>query len=207
MKSTLRRIGFLAAVVSVMAACSGEPTTAPAATSPQAPVAQTPSAPQAGLVDGLVGGLLNLNLVANLQRTTPLASSITVSQTIGSGGGTLSIPAAGVTVTVPAGALSAPTVITMTARAGSAVAYDFGPHGITFAKPLSLSQKLSGTNASLLSVPFLKLGYYSDPSLLGTVTSLVSELIGGSTNLLTWTYTAPIKHFSGYVIACGRGDE
>ena len=76
---------------------------------------------------------------------------------------------------------------------------------IAFAKPLTLTQKLSGTNASLLSVPFLKLGYYSDPSLLGTVFSLVSELVGGTTNLLSWSFSAPIKHFSGYMISCGRG--
>jgi hypothetical protein len=96
----------------------------------------------------------------------------------------------------------------MTARAGSILAYDFEPHGITFAKPLTFSQSLSGTNATLLNVPFLKLGYYSDPNLLGSVFALVSELINGSTNLLSWTFTAPIKHFSGYVVACGRnGDE
>jgi hypothetical protein len=195
MKSTIRRIGFLAAVVSVMAACSGESTTAPVAPAAKAP--ETPSQ--------LLGGLLDLNLVANVQRTTALPSDITVTQNIGSAGGTLSIPAAGVTVTVPAGALSSNTTITMTARSGSNLAYDFAPHGITFAKPLTITQKLNGTNASLLSAPLLRLGYYSDPSLLGGTLSLVSELIGGTTNLLSWSFSAPIKHFSGYLIACGRG--
>ena len=202
MKSILRRIGFLAAVVSVMAACSGEPSTAPAVQKSESTVKAPESASSS-----LLGLNLNLNLVTNLQRTQPLASSITVSQTIGSAGGTLSIPAAGVTVTIPQGALSSPTVITMTARAGSALAYDFAPHGITFAKPLTFKQNLQGTNATLLSAPFLRLGYYSDPSLIGTVTSLVSELLSGTTNLLTWQFSAPIKHFSGYIIACGRGDE
>ena len=91
-----------------------------------------------------------------LQRTTPLAAPITVSKVIGADGGTLSIPEAGVTVTVPRGALAQTTTITMTARAGSLVAYDFAPHGITFAKPLVFSQQLRGTNASLLSAPFLQ---------------------------------------------------
>jgi uncharacterized membrane-anchored protein len=198
MKSTLRRIGLLAAVT-LMVACSGEPATAPASQ-----LSAPPSVPS----QDLLGVLSSLQLTPVLQRTTPLASSITVTKIIDATGGTLSIPAAGVTVTVPAGALSSPTVITMTARAGSILAYDFEPHGITFAKPLTFSQSLSGTNATLLNVPFLKLGYYSDPNLLGSVFALVSELINGSTNLLSWTFTAPIKHFSGYVVACGRnGDE
>jgi hypothetical protein len=202
MKSILRRIGFLAAVVSVMAACSGEPSTAPAVQNSESTV----KAPEASS-SSLLGLNLNLNLVGNVLRTQPLPSNITVTKTIGSAGGTLSIPAAGVTVTIPSGALSSNTVITMTARAGYVVAYDFAPHGITFAKPLTFTQKLQGTNVSLLNVLLLHLGYYSDPSLLGTVTSLVSELIGGTTNLLTWQFSAPIKHFSGYVMACGRGDD
>ena len=66
------------------------------------------------------------------------------------------------TVTVPRGALAQTTTITMTARAGTVVAYDFAPHGITFAKPLVFQQQLRGTNASLLTAPLLQLGYYSD---------------------------------------------
>jgi hypothetical protein len=33
---------------------------------------------------------------------------------------------------------------------------------------------------------------------------LVSELIGGTLNLLSWTFTANIQHFSGYMVSCGR---
>jgi hypothetical protein len=153
-----------------------------------------------------VGTLNQLLFMPGLQRTSPLAADITVSQTIGSTGGTLSIPAAGVTVVVPYGALSAPTLITMTARKGSLVAYDFAPHGITFAKPLVFTQKLQGTTASLLNSSFLQLGYYSDPSLLTAVGGLVSELLGGNVNLLTWTYTGTIKHFSGYMMGCGLAE-
>jgi hypothetical protein len=199
MKSTLRRISLFAAVA-LMAACTGEQATAPASQN---------SAPASAPTSDLLGTLANLQLVPGLQRTAPLLANVTVTQTIGTAGGTLSIPAAGVTVTVPAGALNSNTVITMTARAGSLVAYDFAPHGITFAKPLTISQQLTGTNATLLTVPFLKLGYFSDPNQLGSLYGLVSELINGSSNLLTWTFTAPIKHFSGYMISCGRtgGDD
>ena len=75
---------------------------------------------------------------------------------------------------------------------------------ITFAKPLVFSQQLRGTNASLLSAPFLQLGYYSDASLLTKTGALVSQLLGGTLNTLTWTFSAPIPHFSGYIVTCGR---
>ena len=199
MLASLRRISALAVVgLTLFAACSVEPT------SPSAPGASAPAHDLLGTVTGTVNNLLTS--VEGVQRKVPLASSITVTKTIGVAGGTLSIPQAGVTVTVPSGALSASTVVTMTARAGSLLAYDFAPHGITFAKPLVFTQILSGTNATILNAPLLKLGYYADPSMLNTLGGLVSELIGGNVNLLSWTFTSSIQHFSGYMIACGRSD-
>jgi hypothetical protein len=205
MFTNLRRAAVLALGLAVATACSSEHATAPAAQ----PSSRSVTVPQAGTQSpdllGTVGSLLGgLQLVTGLQRTTPLAVPITVTKTIGLYGGVLAIPQAGVSVIIPYGALTQPTTITMTARAGSLVAYDFAPHGITFAKPLVFTQRLSGTNATLLSAPFLRLAYYTDPSLLGSLTGTVSELIGGITSLLTWTFTAPIKHFSGYMVSCGR---
>ena len=92
----------------------------------------------------------------------------------------------------------------MTARAGSLVAYDFAPHGITFTKPLVFTQSLTGTNASLLNKSLLELGYYADPNQLNAAGGMVSELTSGVVNLLSWTFTANIKHFSGYMVGCGR---
>lgn len=202
MSFSIRRFTAMAAAgLAFLAACSGEPATAPGT-----PLAAKVSAPSSDLLGGVVG-VLNLSALNGLLRTTPLASDITVSKTIGTAGGTLSIPAAGVTVTVPSGALATSTVITMTARKGVLVAYDFAPHGITFAKPLVFSQKLTGTNATILSAPLLKLGYYSDPSLLTAVGGTVSELLGGTINLLSWTFTSNIKHFSGYMVGTGRDDS
>ena len=205
MKIAIRRLTTLALALAV-AGCSSDYTTAP--TAAPATLSAQSAAPSHDLLGGLlgtVGGLtdaLGLTTVHGIRRTTPLAEPITVVKTIGWEGGYLSIPEAGVTVIVPAGALSSPTEITMTARAGSMIAYDFAPHGITFVRPLVFNQSLRGTNAGLLSS--LKLGYYSDPSLLGETTALVSELIGGVVSRLTGTFTAPIKHFSGYIVTCGR---
>jgi hypothetical protein len=203
MLNPIRRAGaFALLALSLAAACSSEHA---APTTPSlAPTAA--SASLLGAVGSVVGSTLSvLQLVQPLQRTTPLPNDITVTQTIDGSGGTLSIPAAGVTVTVPQGALATPTVITMRARAGAAVAYDFEPHGIVFAGPLTFTQKLGDTNASLLSFTGMQLGYYADDSLLGQNTALVSELIGGTVSLLSQTFTSRIQHFSGYVVSCGRG--
>ena len=195
MKPTLRRLAALALGALAVASCGGE--------HPTLPQLQQ-SAPEAPAAD-LLGGLTSLVGMNGLQRSTPLAAPITVSKVMGAEGGTLAIPEAGVTVTVPQGALAATTTITMTARAGTLVAYDFAPHGITFAKPLVFSQSLRGTNATLLNAPLLQLGYYADASLLGRTGGLVSELLGGTVNTLTWTFTSTIPHFSGYIVTCGRG--
>lgn len=214
MISALRRGGLLAAalLVLVSTACNVESPSAPRPAGP-APELAAPVAGAAtqdllgGLVGGTVGALTNtlgLTSANGILRSKPLLYPITVRKTIGRSGGVLSIPAAGVSVVVPAGALNGDTQITMTARAGSLLAYDFEPHGVTFNVPLVFNQSLNGTNAGLLSPLGLKLGYYSDPSFLGQTTALVSEVIGGLTSILTRTFTAPIKHFSGYVVICGR---
>ena len=205
MSITLRRFGALSLSIILAAGCAQDHISAPT----PATRAAAPAGLSHSLLGSVVGGVtsaLGLTEVNGLLRTTPLASDISVSRTVGAEGGTLGIPAAGVTVVIPAGALASNTVITMTARKGILAAYDFAPHGITFAQPLVFTQKLAGTNASLLSAPFLRLGYYTDPSLLGTTTGLVSELLSGVTNLLSWSFTAPISHFSGYMVSCNSGD-
>jgi hypothetical protein len=220
MINPLRRCGLLAValLVAVSTACNVESPSAPVRADPASAIASPEGAPAAqdllgglvGTVGGVVGGLTNtlgLTSTNGVLRRTPLAQSITVRKTIGRKGGVLSIPAAGVTVVVPAGALDRDTEIKMTARAGSLLAYDFEPHGVTFKVPLVFNQSLNGTNVGLLSPLGLKLGYYSDPSLLGTTTALVSEVLQGVTSILTRTFTAPIKHFSGYLVICGRSDE
>ena len=216
MVRAFRRGGLLAValLLVVPAACTDRPSaTQPAGRAPEI-AGPADGAPAQDLLGGLVGGTvgtltntLGLTSANGILRTTPLAYPITVTRTIGRSGGTLSIPAAGVSVVVPAGALDADTQITMTARAGYLLAYDFAPHGVAFNVPLVFNQSLDGTNAGLLSPLGLKLGYYADPSLLGKTTALVSEVVDGLTSLLTRTFTAPIKHFSGYLVICGRSDE
>lgn len=200
MRLSLRHLAPLAATALLAAACSVDHASlsAPSAASTGALAAPTvgPSLDLSAL-----GG--SLTLVEGLQRSTPLARNITVSAVIGADGGTLAIPEAGVVVEVPKKALKGPTAISMTARKGALVAYDFAPHGITFGKSLTITQDLHGTKATILeALTGFQLGYYSDPSLLGTTTALVSELTNAKVDLKHWEFSAPIKHFSGYIASC-----
>jgi hypothetical protein len=68
-----------------------------------------------------------------------------VSAVVGPEGATLSLPGADFSMTIPAGALSAPVAITVVARAGSYVVYDMLPHGLRFRLPVTAIQGLTTT--------------------------------------------------------------
>ena len=110
MFTSFRRIGVLALALAITA-CSADNAAAPTAL--QAPAAEPSASLLGGLLGGVTGtltGALQLTTANGIQRTQPLPSSITVTKTIGSSGGMLSIPAAGVTVARPATApVSNPT--------------------------------------------------------------------------------------------------
>jgi hypothetical protein len=176
--------------------------------------APAPVAPiNAGQPEALLG--LNLPLVDNLlgagdtvvvlQRLQPLPSNITATKIIGSGGGTLSLPEAGLTITVPAGAVAYPTVFSATALAGRAVAYEFGPHGTKFAKPLTMTQdlRLSYADSRLVSYMHFHAGYFSSSTSLidNLLRAIVSELLPASTDADNMVVRFNVSHFSGYLIA------
>jgi hypothetical protein len=148
----------------------------------------------------LLGDLFEMNVLA---RTTPLGRNITASATIGSAGGTISIPKAGFTLIVPRGAVSSRTKFTVTALAGNAVAYEMGPHGITFARSLTAKQDLSVTQYGGGIFNPLKGAYFTDKALIDQtlLTGLVTEVLNGTLNQQAKTFTFPIDHFSGYVVA------
>ena len=82
-----------------------------------------------------------------LRRTKPLSRSVSVTETVGAKGGKIKLKAAGVTLEIPAGALSANTTISITAPAGNAVAFQFSPHGLQFGTPASIRLDVKGTTA------------------------------------------------------------
>lgn len=167
-----------------------------------------PSGPPSGAASNAAPRLLAPITVVPLQRTAPLSTAQTASARIGALGGQLSLPGAGLAVVVPPLSVVSPVTITVTALAGSDVAYEFSPHGMTFLVPLVATQSLANTEAragGLIDPLTLYVGYFPDSSQITSVT----ELLNLRVDLLGQTSTALLTHFSGYVWASGRegGDD
>lgn len=146
-----------------------------------------------------------------LKRTPPLKAVETRSLTITpTRGGTITLPTAGLTVTVPVGAIRTGTLtITVRAHAGKSVAYDFQPHGTVFAKALTLSQTLKQTSWKQLGSGTLYGGYYpgevDDVNSLATITeSFPIRIITDARKVSRAVFD--IWHFSGYILSSGRAD-
>jgi hypothetical protein len=156
------------------------------------------------------GSAEETDTVLALTRKWPLDHDVTATATIGPAGGSISIDAAGATIVFPAGALESPRQIKMTAKAGAIVAYEFCPHGITFAVPVTVQQDLTVTRASVNDLRTLQAGYYKqslgaifvDP---GNSIVKVSELraidLDKPSNPRFGTFY--ISHFSGYIVSTG----
>lgn len=97
------------------------------------------------LVVGSPFSLVPKGLLAEAVRWGAAHESIdqSVSAVVGPDGGTLSIPGADFSMTIPPGALDAPTAIRVVARAGIYVVYDMYPHGLKFRQPVTAVQGLS----------------------------------------------------------------
>ena len=184
----------VASSLGLAVSCSNDsPTTPPAATPTQANGANKT------LLDNPI-------TITVLQRTSPLATNEVAQKRIGILGGTLVLPNSGLTVVVPALAVTSPVTITVTALAGSNVAYEFEPHGLRFLAPVVMTQDLSKTEArtgGTIDPLLLYLGYFPNSSDITSVTELLSLQL----NLPLQTSTALIWHFSGYAVSTGRADE
>jgi hypothetical protein len=169
------------------------------ATAPTGPSVAAPSAPSQSLL-GLVSQPVT---VTPLLRTTPLATNVTASTVVGTLGANVSIPSAGLNIVIPPLAIAPGTRVTVTALAGSKVAYEFQPHGIRFGVPLIATQSLRGTQAQsggLINPLSLFAGYFPDQ----TQPTSITELLNVNVSLLNQTSIFSIWHFSGYIIATGR---
>ncbi|HXG96439.1 MAG TPA: hypothetical protein VNJ06_04915 [Gemmatimonadales bacterium] len=151
----------------------------------RSPTSVAPVAPpQADLIGSLLAptGLLKCS-------DLPYASS---KATIGPDGG--SISAGPHTLMIPAGALSAPTTITMTAPTGRGVnVVEFAPAGLQFARSASLT--MSYSNCSLLGTLLPKRIAYTSSSLD------VLYYILSLDNIFSKRVTGQVNHFSNYAIA------
>ena len=133
---------------------------------------------------------------------TPSASG-----TVGAAGGTVTVtdinsPIVGTQVTIPAGALSAPTNITITPNAGGtglptdAMVVDLGPSGTLFSQPVTVTIKYSAQ-------------YLTDNSITDPTTLKVVSIDAGAANStlgtvsqdnVNRTVTAQTTHFSSFAV-------
>ena len=139
--------------------------------------------------------------VTTLAWTNP-AKERTASAVIGRAGGVLRIPS-GARLVVPAGAVSANVTFRVTQVAGSILAYDFEPHGITFAVPLTLEQPINGTNFDRFTNPVVRGAYFKDvlqldqTRLKATVDEFRPTVLSIDKKWIRFS----IDHFSGYIVA------
>jgi len=192
---------LLTAAILLAAACGDSGVTTPPAT-PQ------PKKPTSGLRS--TAPTTTTDVVQVLYRTKPLPRAFTASEVIGPEGGTIDIPAAGVHVRFARGAVDSKTRITMTALAGSVVAYEFQPHGLKFAAPVTVKQDLKQTEADRDPVLRAALqGSYFDTDLNSSFVNAARTFarikesrhgkLKGESRYLEFN----IEHFSGYIVSTG----
>jgi hypothetical protein len=132
----------------------------------------------------------------------------TVSAVIGPDGGTLSLPGSDFKMDIPSGALAAPTMITVVARAGSYVAYEMLPHGLRFSKPVTAVQGLQNTALFASAAGnAIRAGYLPEgsDSIDDDDSASPSELEAGTTYFygaeqVAGTQVWIINHFSRYIL-------
>ncbi len=135
-------------------------------------------------------------------------TSVSVSKRIDVSGGVISIPATGLTMVFPAGALSEPTTIKVTSDERY-VAYKMEPSGIRFNKDVEVTQLLSYTEVGgspLRTQLFAAYVADDNTQLSGKVpvlelepSSTVFSAVTGLPEAQVWV----IRHFSRYMLASG----
>lgn len=216
-------VRYLAIVLTTTLAlgCAESPTAPPAPSVAQA--ASPLAAPNDS--DPLIGGVINALTdvvkgvidpngipVAPVRWASTHTNEVrSVSGTIGYWGGTLAIPGSDFSITFPIGALSKSTNITIVSDASGYVSYDMQPHGLSFNKPVVVTQRLRNTEAQ--SVPAnrnLFGAYFEDEGLLAGIidgllnaveiaTSVTILRPDGTPEMQTWI----LNHFSRWMLASG----
>jgi hypothetical protein len=177
--------------------------------SPTAPL--DPSAALAAKGSDKTGALPNAGLELKAlwwNRDWKPQDVVKVKQTIKPSGGVISIPRTGLTMSFPAGAVSAPIEITITSD-DKYVAYRMEPRGTQFLNDVTVTQLLSFTEVEgkRLKNPLLA-AYIADDklSLAGKIPVLELEPSTTTFSARTGLPVAQvwlIKHFSRYMLASG----
>jgi hypothetical protein len=135
-----------------------------------------------------------------------LKSVVQVSKTIDESGGVLTIPETGLTMEFPAGAVSGPITVTVTADQ-KYVAYKMDPAGTQFLKDVIVTQSLSTTELSgrpLQSAIYATYIADDNVSLSGRVPVIEiepSKTVFYPNSTIPQAHVWIIKHFSRYMLA------
>jgi hypothetical protein len=170
---------------------------------------EAPTAPGGGMRPGPArhGTLADPAEIAVLQRTAPLPAPLTASARIGTQGGRIAIREAGFSIRIPPHALppGAPVTITVTALAGSDVAYSFSPEGLVFVGDPVISQSLVRTTVFGHPEAQSQLqGAWFQEGALANGVARVGELRPTSTDVRGWRSSWSIHHFSGYALTLSK---
>jgi hypothetical protein len=166
-----------------------------------------PGAPPLGVVQNPSGALVH-----PVRRQQPIAREVSWSFDVDARGTSVRDRGTGLTITVPAGAVAAPTHITVFALRGAALAYRFEPHGLQFAQPIQLTQSLHGLLLGSASQPIPQLfaGYFADDTLAVDAASgnaPVVEILPVQIDVRAHSAVLSVRHFSGYTVASAVGDS
>jgi hypothetical protein len=184
-------------ILAMTAACAAASCGDGSSTEPQAVATDRPSFNVAAAGD----------VVRLLKRTEPLPSGITTSAVIGPRGGHLDIGRAGFRMDFPAGAVSRPTRISVTAAGGRNVAYRFEPHGLVFNVPVVIRQTLKHTTAWKNPALAAELqGSYFERLLVDPSETYARSYERREAKLRESAKTLEfsIEHFSGYLLSTGK---
>jgi ZU5 domain len=190
----------------IIASCSEAGISGPSTT--QQTIAAAPSAQAPTASVGPASGASQLELKA-IWWSKQHKDVIKVSKTIDQSGGTISIPETGLTLSFPAGAVTAPITITITSD-DKYVAYKMEPTGTRFLKDVTATQQLNTT--SIFGSPLrsqLYAAYIAEDNIKLSGKVPVLEIEPGTTifsvlsSLLPQAHVWTIRHFSRYMLASG----
>jgi hypothetical protein len=225
-RSRFLRSSALVLSAFVALSCADYSPTAPPAPVQAAPVQVQPSndllggllGGVLGIVTGLLGTVLHVigfqsdpnGIPVNAVKWTAGHVNVarSVSGTIGSNGGTLTIPGSDFTITFPRGALRTSTAIKIVSDGSGYVSYDMQPHGIKFALPVIVTQRLNNTSVYGTAKAWNAFGAYfpKDPTLLDGLlkaTEIETTTIFGPAKGQPEVETWQLNHFSRYMLSSG----
>jgi len=142
-----------------------------------------------------------------LPRSTNVATGLAATGRVTIDGGVISLPAAGLRVTFPPGAVAEPVDVTVSTASAKRVAYEFEPHGLIFARPVLVEQVLTGTSAAndaalrrALVATYLATGFVDQTD--GAI--VADEVLPLRFDTKGRVASFEVTHFSGYQLASGR---